>query len=194
MKKIFLLLVLIIPMSAMAQAKFGLKGGLNLAKIHVSASSGGTSASVSSDNLTSFTAGLFLSSMINDKFGIQPELLYSGQGGSSSGGDLKLDYILLPIMLKFYAAESVTLQAGPQLGILMGASSGGQNIKDSMNSVDFDLNFGIGVELSGGTELGFRYVLGLANIVKDTGTGMSGVSITTTNQVMQFTVGFKLSK
>ena len=97
-------------------------------------------------------------------------------------------------MLKFYAAENVTLQAGPQLGILMGANSGGQNIKDSMNSVDFDLNFGIGVELSGGTELGFRYVLGLANIVKDTGTGMSGVSITTTNQVMQFTVGFKLSK
>lgn len=187
-------MLLVIPASVLAQKSFGLKGGLNLAKFHVSASAYGQSASASSDNLTSFSAGLYFSSKFNENWGFQSEILYSGQGGSANGsGDLNLNYMLFPFMVKYYPAPSVSLQVGPQFGLLMSATAAGQNVISEMNTFDFDVNFGIGVALSDGVELGFRYVLGLTNIIKDTGAG-SGISISTTNQVMQFTVAFRLNK
>lgn len=123
--------------------------------------------------------------------------MYSGQGGkgnSSSGGNgsLNIDYLLVPVMFKFYAAPNFSLQAGPQIGILLGATSAGQNVKDQMNMIDFDANFGAGVMLSPNVELGFRYVLGIANILNTSG-APNGLSLTTTNQVMQFTLAFGLS-
>lgn len=179
--------------SAFSQVIVGIKGGLNLAKVHVEATVPGFgSGSSSSDNLTSFHAGLYLRAPLGSTVSIQPELIYSVQGGSSSGSDLKLDYLNVPIMLVYHANQQFNLQVGPQLGFILSTNSGSTS---DFNSMDFGLGFGAGFDFGSGTNLGFRYVLGLSNITKvDTSQAPAGTSITTTNQVIQFSIGFKLSK
>lgn len=199
MKKACLLIaVLASSVGAAAQKPiFGIKAGLNLAKLSITVSASGLgSFSESSDNLVSFTAGGFLTAPLGKNFGIQPELLYSGQGGSSSAGDFKLGYILMPVMLRYNINETFSLQGGPQLGILINATVSGVDAKDQMNSTDFGLAFGFGGDFAGGLTASFRYIIGFSNTLKvDLSTsGIPGLDLKMTNQVMQFSLGYKLSK
>ena len=78
------------------------------------------------DSKTSFHIGGVVEIPISDSFSVQPELLYSSQGAkaeSSFGGDVdfKLSYLNLPIMAKYYVAENFSLEAGPQVGLLLSA-------------------------------------------------------------------------
>jgi hypothetical protein len=71
----------------------------------------------------SFHAGGFVNVPISDKFSIQPELLYSAQGENGKSIDVTLqnDYINLPVMDKFYVSNNFTIEAGPQIGLLLSA-------------------------------------------------------------------------
>jgi hypothetical protein len=98
-------------------------------------------------------------------------------------------------MLLYNATPQVNIHAGPQLGFLLDASSGGVSGTDGFNAIDVGLGFGIGGKFDSGMSLGFRYNLGLSNILNLDTTGLpSGVSVSMTNQVMQFSLGFALSK
>lgn len=198
MKKLVILLIaLTLVLGATAQKfDFGLKVGLNVSSLKITFGGyGGTS-----DDLISFHGGVYGVLKTSDKFGIQGDFLYSAQGGGSSGGggNFNLDYLSIPIMLRFEFTPGVNLQAGPQVGFLMRAVVDGQDAKSAMNSTDFGLGFGIGVDRPSGVSFGFRYVAGLTNTLSSefnsaaSGFGLPG--ITMTNQVMQFSVGFRLSK
>lgn len=198
MKRIYLfaLMGVLAFTSAAQEFQYGIKGGINLAKLKVSV----TGMSATTDELFSFHAGFYGLIMTSDKFGIQPELLYSGQGASGSGGsgNFSLGYLTIPVMLRYEFTPGVTIQAGPQVGFLMSATVDGQDAKSGLNSTDFGLGFGLGVDRPSGVNFGFRYVIGLSNTLSDAttgalvGFGYPGVSMT--NQVMQFSVGFRLSK
>src|SRR5699024_4345130 len=70
-------------------------------------------------NKTGLVAGAFLGLKFN-KVGIQPELLYSQQGADSDFGDFDLDYINIPIMIKYYLIGNfLNIQAGPQFGFVV---------------------------------------------------------------------------
>lgn len=175
---------------------YGIKGGLNLAKLKMSF--GGLSAS--SEDLVSFHAGFYGVLMTSEKFGIQPEIVYSGQGGGGSGGsgNFNLGYINVPVMLRYTFTPGVSLQAGPQVGFLLSASVDGTDAKSAMNSVEFGVGFGLGVERPSGVNFAFRYNLGISNTLSsDVNTALAGLglgSLTMTNQVIQFSLGFNLSK
>lgn len=190
--------LVLIAASAFAQTKFGLKAGLNLAALKVSATIPGIgSGSNTSDNRTSFCAGMFVRSPLGAKGSLQTELLYSSQGGgdTNGSGEIKIDYIITPLMFRYHANEMVTLQAGPQLGFLISAEASGQSITKEMNTLDVALNFGLGFEFAGGADLSFRYCLGLTNAANADTTGLpAGTTITMNNQVIQFALGFLLSK
>jgi hypothetical protein len=195
MKKFLLCTLFFLSASTLfGQATFGVKAGLNLAKVNIDATIPGFgSASSSSDNLTAFHAGIYMRAPLSSSVSIQPELIYSGQGGTASGSDLKLDYLNLPIMLLYHANERFNLQAGPQLGYILSTNSG--SVSNDFNALDFGIAFGAGFDFASGANLGFRYVLGLSNITKvDTTGAPAGTSITTTNQVIQFSIGFKISR
>ena len=85
------------------------------------------------DSTSGFNIGVLAGFEISEKFSVQPELLYSAQGAKEDGGDgeLKLDYINIPVMAKFYVAEGFSLEAGPQVGFLMSAKSegGGESVE-----------------------------------------------------------------
>ena len=167
---------------------FGAKAGVNFATLT------GDDAE-DAESRTSFHIGATAEFSFSDTFSIQPELLYSGQGYSESGSGYeataKMDYLNLPIMAKFYVAEGLSLEIGPQIGFLLSAKIEGEaegvsvsvDLKDETKSVDFGANFGVGYKLDSGINLGFRYNLGLMSAADED-------SIDLKNSVLQFSVGY----
>src|SRR5699024_6216096 len=118
-----------------------------------------------------------------EKFGIQPELLYSMKGSKYEESEeimgvsinyeekTKLDYIDLPIMAKYYVTEGFSVMAGPHIGFLVSAKSeveasgGGEeesgevDIKDGLSSIDFGVGAGVGYQLENGLFFNARYTL-----------------------------------
>lgn len=165
-------------MSSAGMVKFGPKAGLNI-------------ATVSEDNtkaLVGFHIGGFAEIMLNDKFAIQPEVLYSAQGAKADvgNGEWKLGYINVPVMAKYFVAEGFSVEAGPQIGFLMTAEDeDGHDFKDSFETTDFGFNFGAGYALPMGLMFQARYCLGLSDIAKNN----SGDAVK--NGVFQLSVGYK---
>jgi hypothetical protein len=161
--------------------KIGIKGGLNVSNLM------GDVPDVAIR--TSIHAGLVAEIIVSDKFSIQPELLYSGQGASATfegGGRYKLDYITLPVLAKFPIAKSLSLETGPQVGFLISGkykdNDSNETIPDT-KKIDFGLNAGLNYELNNGVFFQARYNLGLTDI------GYAGDNNRASNAVIQFSIG-----
>ena len=166
-----------------AQQAIGIKGGLNIASL---------SGFEGRDRISAH-AGLFLHHTINKNWCFQPELLYSGEGQRyMSGGverTLALGYLQLPLMIQYYPAPQVYLEAGPQFGLLLSAQdkvddeSGEINAKDDFTTGQVALGLGIGYKASEKLILYGRYNFGLTdvsrfdNIVDHSNVGQLGVAI-----------------
>ncbi|GAL74840.1 hypothetical protein JCM19275_879 [Nonlabens ulvanivorans] len=201
MKKIALSLILGVfafGLSSAQEVDFGVKGGVNFAKL--------TGDSVEdADGRTGFHVGLTGEYMFNDTFGLQGEVVYSTQGlqsedeilGQNVEQVLKLDYINVPVLAKFYIADSgFSIDAGPQIGFLVSDKYevNGENVDEELNAETIDLSVGGGLayKFKEGTSLeGFnvsaRYMIGLSNVYKDNDT--FGDDITNSN--LQISLGYK---
>jgi hypothetical protein len=160
MKNVFLVIVLFALGFTNVNAQgidVGIKGGLNFASI-----SGDNTGDA--DTVTSFHFGAVAELSLTDKFSFQPELLYSGQGYSVDDFTVELNYINVPLMAKYYLTESLSLEAGPQLGFLISAKDESEDIKEFLNEVDFTANLGLGFKLSDTLNVAARYNLGLSDI------------------------------
>src|SRR5690606_10304231 len=189
MKKITLTLLGLVAFSTSALAqqevKFGPKAGVNFANL---------SGADDSEMKTGFHVGAVVEIKFNEKFSVQPEVLYSAQGASFNAlgvdGEIKNDYINVPIMAKYYIVEGFSVELGPQIGFLMKSETEVGNItndsKDFYKSTDFGLNFGLAYDLPMGLFVGARYNLGLSDIRENTNVGD-----TTKNGVIQVSVGYK---
>jgi hypothetical protein len=182
--------------------KFGVKAGVNLANL-----TGDFDPSIK----VGFHVGGFMEYKVSKKFTIQPELLYSTQGAkynSTEVGDnisvsgetnIKLAYLNLPVMAKYYISNKFSLEAGPQIGFLLSAKnefdftgiylgepisvSGEEDIKYDLNSIDFGINFGAGYDFNDKISLGLRYNLGLSDV--------SDFYYFDKNSVIQLSLGYK---
>jgi hypothetical protein len=194
MRKIVLAVIAVLSLTytQAQEVQFGAKAGVNFANLTGDDADG-------ADARTSFHVGAVAEIKINEKFSVQPELLYSSQGASTKDkfegitfeSTLKLDYINVPIMAKYYVADSFSLEVGPQIGFLvaaeaeysMGGESETEDIKDQLKTVDFGLNFGLGYKLDNGINFGARYNFGLSNIGEDSDSDLK-------NSVFQISVGY----
>lgn len=160
MKKIILTSFMLCSIFAFSQdIKFGAKVGLNLSNLR-----GDYPAAINEHNSKiGFHIGGFAQYEINDKFALQPELLFSTQGntyvhktyyggGSYYDGadyNLKLNYLNLPIILKYKIIDKLNIEFGPQIGYLISAKTKVDVTEDSRDpsqnySVEIDmLNDGI---------------------------------------------------
>ncbi len=204
MKKIVLSLVGILAFATTGIAqdrtfKFGVKAGVNLSDANLEKSK--SFENVKSQNLTGFHVGAVAEIFLSEKFSIQPEVMYSAQGNSikavidETKVDFKnkIDYLTVPVMLKYYVLGGLNLNAGPQVGFNVKSTSGGVDSSDSLNTLDFGLNFGVGYESPIGLFVDARYNLGLTDVSKDSFKSkedFSGIGISK-NRVIQFSVGFK---
>ena len=183
MKKLLLVVaVALIAFNVSAQdVNFGVKAGVNFASI-----GGDDTGDLSS--LTSFHAGVVAEIPLSDKFSFQPELVYSAQGATLDADgdvDIKLDYINVPLLAKFYVADNFSLYAGPQIGFLASAKVEDEDIKDSVKSIDFGINLGLGYKMESGLNFAAGYNLGLSDINDD-----SEESGSNQNGVFQVSVGY----
>ena len=185
-KTLIVLLLSVVGYGAFAQAQvaIGLKAGVNVAKLN--------NDDVESSSITAFHGGAFALFKFTS-IGIQPELLFSQQGTSiddvSLGkGDLKMSYMTIPVMVKFYLPGGFNLQAGPQFGFLNSAEFDGNDVKDSFKNSDMSLNVGAAWDAPFGIVLDARYNIGLSDISEDSSIGefKSGI--------FQFSVGYKIFK
>lgn len=203
MKKLILTAIAVCAFSfANAQeTKFGAKVALNIASL--------TGDVEDASSLVGFQIGGFAEFKISEKFSIQPELMYSAQGGKQSvseGGfsleaETKLAYLNVPVMAKYYATPKFSLEVGPQIGFLLSAkadytgSGGGESIsesediKDEVESVDFGLNFGAGYDFTEKFSAGLRYNLGLSNVAKTD----AGDDFELKNSVFSISLGYKFN-
>ena len=174
------LLVVLSAGVAMAQASvsLGLKGGLNFASVNT------TSPGAAYSSRTGYHVGAFANFKFT-KLAIQPEIIYSVQGADAAAGNIETGYINIPIILKFYLIGGLNLQAGPQFGFLSSATSGGVDIKSTLESSDISVGLGAGFDISKFV-IDARYNLGISDVDKATTEAK--------NQVFQLSVGFKFFK
>jgi Outer membrane protein beta-barrel domain len=160
MKKL-LILVLAIGFSTQTFSQgldFGIKAGANFANI---------TDATGLTNKTGFVVGVFAGAKLNDKLGIQGDLLYSQQGAKFDAGEIDLNYVIIPVVIKYYITESLNLQAGPQFGFVVD-----DNFKEVFIGVSeaesFDLTgvVGAGFEFPFGIRVSGRYNFGLTDIMK----------------------------
>jgi hypothetical protein len=169
---------------------FGVKAGLNVSSIYNIDEDG-----VDSNSFIGFHVGFFGEFMVSDKFAIQPELLYSTQGVEleflGEKGDLKLDYINIPVLGKYYVSDAFSLEAGPQIGFLISAetNSGGvtEDVKDELKSTDVSLAFGANYDISKNFMIGARYNIGLTRLQENLSPGEKDFK----NSVFQISLGYK---
>lgn len=155
MKKIILTSFMLCSVFAFSQEiKFGAKVGLNLSNLRGDYPTGIDEHK----SKIGFHIGGFAEYSINEKFTLQPELLFSTQGntygykdyyggGSYYDGadyNLKLNYLNLPVILKYKIIEKLSIDFGPQIGYLMSAKTKIDVIEDSRDpsqnySVEIDM-------------------------------------------------------
>lgn len=134
MKKI-LLTAAAITFACSMQAQFGVKAGVNFANFR---GDGADNLNV----LTTWHAGVVYEAEITKDFSFQPELLYSVSGAKNDDTEYKLSYFTAPLMLEFYPTEGFSIQAGPQLSMLVNETDNFEGFK----SKTFDLGVAAGLE------------------------------------------------
>jgi hypothetical protein len=145
----------------------GIKGGTNIFKID--------GKTFKEEFQFGYSLGGFAEINFSDKWGIQPEVLWN-QTNFRTGDELgdvspfkagvkgKLNYLSIPLLLSFTPSKFLSLQAGPQFGILLNDDkSVYQNGEDAFRRGDFSLLAGAQLNL-GSFRLGGRYVAGMYNI------------------------------
>lgn len=138
------------------ETKFGAKAGLNMSNY---------TGDLDLDSKVGFFVGGFAEIKLTDKFAVQPELLYSVLGAKDDNASLNANYLLIPVMAKYFVTEQFSLEAGPQIGFLTSAKYDGEDAKDLFTSTDFGLNFGAGYDVTEAINVGLRYSLGLSNVL-----------------------------
>jgi outer membrane autotransporter protein len=210
MKKTILAVAAIATMSMMqAQEKiskitFGAKAGLNLSNASVD-----RTFDTDISSLVGMHVGGFANFKFNEKFAVQPELLFSTQGYKeylNDGGyiyddKVKLTYINLPLNFQYAVASKVYVEAGPQLDFLLSGKLDSKyydpmsdetttrndlDIKDDLKSTAFGFNVGAGYAITQQLSANIRYHIGLSEI-----DDLEGVK--TKNRNLQLSLGYSFN-
>ena len=189
--------------------KLGAKAGVNFAKL-----SG--EALEDADGRTGFHVGFLAEMPLSERFAIQPELVYSQQGlqskesfdGTEFETKVKLDYLNVPVMAKFYLIDGLSIEAGPQFGFNINAKqelevtggdtdgdfeiTGEDDIKDEVSGFDLGIGGGLAYQLDNGLFFQGRYIYGLSNVPEDVDDAQGeDVEDDLVNSVLSLSVGFK---
>jgi hypothetical protein len=144
-------------------ATFGIKAGYNAASLEVD---GGTDY----DSRSAMHGGFLAHIHVTNHFAVQPELVFSMQGGESGSTKLKMNYINVPVLLQ-YMNSGFRIQTGPQIGFLVSAESKVGNIEvdvdDAFDSIDFSWAIGAGYLFPAGIGIDARYNIGISDISDD---------------------------
>ena len=169
-KKVLLFAAIVFMGSSAFFQKFtlGIKGGANLGKV--------SGKSFKEEFTLGYQIGAFATIPFGDKIALQPEVMFNQTNldTSSTFSDVYSDFsnissielksLSIPIMLNYNLNKYVTLQAGPQFGVIIDQDKNIlQNGKDAFKSGNFALAGGLQLNLAKFRVYG-RYVGGLTNL------------------------------
>ena len=172
------------------------------------------------DPLLGYQGGVEAEIKFNQKFAIQPEVLFSAEGGKTSfhyedaTGELntnetvRLNYINVPVLAKYSFSKRFSVEAGPQFGFVVSAKSkydvksdidgilidesGTQDIKENVNTFNFGAALGATYFVSERLFLQARAYQGLTKINKESDEELSGfANRKISNAGVQLSVGYK---
>jgi len=147
--------------------KIGIKGGADIHKL--------TGSSFKDQFSFGYHLGGFADIGLTSRFGIQPEVLFSQVTADTSSrfsevyefnnvSKIKLSYLKIPLLLNYMPNKFVSIQLGPQYGILIDQNKNLlKNGEDAFSNGDFSLLGGLQLNISK-IRLYGRYVVGLNNI------------------------------
>ena len=166
--KLFALAIATLVFSAAnAQFHLGVKGGANINKL--------TGKSFNDEFSFGYHLGGFAEIGLGKKFSVQPEVVFNQFKQDTASkfsqvyklnnlSQVKLNYLSIPILLNYKASDFLSLQLGPQFGILMDQNAKLiQNGKDAFKKGDFSMLGGVQLKFSSIRIYG-RYALGLSNL------------------------------
>ncbi len=221
MKKMFLLAVTLVAIgTAEAQitqsstARFGVKGGVNLANL--SGSGADLVDGLDRSNLTNFHATVFADFGLAPNFFLQPAVSLQGKGAKWSSqlenieGTIKANMMWLDVPVNAVysiptgTSGAVELSAGPYVGFALsgklkgeGSIDGvpqdpveediefGNGEDDDIRPIDFGANIGVNYRLTNGLLVGAGYGLGLRNLITHPEGDRKAF-----NRVLSFSVGY----
>jgi hypothetical protein len=164
-----ILITLFLANAAMAQFTLGVKAGANIFKVD--------GKSFKDEFNYGYHLGGFANFGIGGRFSLQPEVLFSQyqtktdtsfsniyENALSNAGNVKLNYLSIPLLLNYKLGSLISLQAGPMFSILMDQNKGlVENGQDAFKKGDFSMLGGAQLSL-GKIKLNGRYSIGLNNI------------------------------
>jgi len=155
---------------------FGAKGGINT--FNITGSNAGNSGA-----LIGFHLGAFAAIKLSQNLSFNPELLFALNhwDGPNRNNDITIywNYLDFPLMAKVrldQVAEGLSVNAGPQIGILLsaknkGTASDGTKVNndrsDVVKSTNVSLGLGAGYELPQGIQFTIRYLIGMSQVGLD---------------------------
>lgn len=197
MKKIILTAaaVFVFGLTNAQDVKYGVKLGINNPSIS------GIRGEVGHVFKLGINLGGFAEFAVSDKLFVQPELLFSTQGANSKAtgltadSQLNLNYLNIPVMVKYYVIDKLSLEAGPQIGFLVSAKENDTDpythksvildVKNEYKSLDFGFNLGAGYDFSSNISAGLRYNIGMSNI------DSQNLPIDAKNRVLSLSASYK---
>lgn len=159
---IFLLFYVSLAGLANAQARPGFKLGMNSSNI----------SKTRLDSKTGLYIGAFVKIPITDYYALQPELLYSNQGGQSNSteySDVNINYLSIGIPNKFYVGPNNGFHFMLGIGLDINLANNfislsNFNIDEEISPVDVVAFGGIGYEFDFGLTLEARYKQGTISV------------------------------
>jgi hypothetical protein len=176
MKKHFLSVIMaLFAITSVTAQNFtaGIQGGVDAARFSLFGATGGPLK-----YKTDLAGGIFAEAGLGSNFGVQLEVNYSAQGTGLLRDDAtivasyELNYITVPVLVKFYGSPRLNFFAGPQVGFLLnakGKQSGAeeQDVKEQFKGTAFYAVFGTEYKFANGLFVNGRYNLGIGNLVNE---------------------------
>ena len=117
-------------------------------------------------------------------WGFQPELMYSNQAVKTDAGDVKMNYIAVPLLLKVYPTTALSIEIGPELSYLISTSPStmavdGAEIKvGDCKGMNVGLAAGLAYDFEMGLTVGARYTYGFTDMAKNLKWKNSNIQVT----------------
>ncbi|WP_166962086.1 porin family protein [Yeosuana marina] len=182
MKKLILVISIVllsVKISAQENFRFGIKGGVNFSSLNNINYNGYKKIK------TGINFGLLAEISLNDKFSIQPEILYSTQGVKTDlnlnaiaypgpgpiyqpyteKGKYIFNYIQIPILAKVYLIKKLSFEIGPSFNFLTKSEqkSKSQTYRNIGKDFEFSGTLGFSYEISKKLFVSYRFLKGFSN-------------------------------
>lgn len=158
--------------SASKGVKYGIRGGLNTSNLDFE-----EMTPFENKHRNSIYFGAFACIDLSRTLSLMPELQFSAEGAKAE--PLQLDYIQIPVLIRFKLSNKIHAGIGPQVGLKV------HKVDDNAKNIAYSGVAGVEYRITYALFLDARYTYGLANVFDDN----AGVSAK--NRNVQIGVGYK---